>query len=161
MCLYSQSHRQILSISLVEKMVVIAAGPSFFGDFLKRNPLCLAQSSPQQPTYLSVTEVVEHIAGRRIHDATSTTSSCGASSTSDSVCWSRFFWDTGIHVCFGSLFKIIVLIYHYSKSLGLVHISFIVFFRSDVPCFWPFKLSMFLFLLCCRMLCIQISKALH
>lgn len=73
--------------------------------------MCLAQSSPQQPTYLCVTEVVEHIAGRRIHDATSTTSSCGASSTSDSVCWSRFFWDTGIHVFFfGSL--VIVLVYH-------------------------------------------------
>lgn len=108
--------------------------------------ISLAQSSPQQPTYLCVTEVVEHIAGRRIHDATSTTSSCGASSTSDSVCWSRFFWDTGIHVFFfGSL--VIVL-----GCLSLVIIStctyvflfffvtmFLVFGLSNFPCFCFFS----------------------
>lgn len=129
--------------------------------------ISLAQSSPQQPTYLCVTEVVEHIAGRRIHDATSTTSSCGTSSTSDSVCWSRFFWDTGIHV--------FIWFSCYSSCLSLVIIStctyVLFFFRYDVPCFWPFKLSMFLFLLCFRIsffasflgkcFCNQMSKALH
>ena len=123
--------------------------------------ISLAQSSPQQPTSLCVTEVVEHIAGRRIHDATSTTSSCGTSSTSDSVCWSRFFWDTGIHYffgfsCYSSCLSLVI-----SGTCTYVICLVFFFFRYDVPCFWPFKLSMFLFLLCCRMLCIQMSKALH
>lgn len=110
--------------------------------------ISLAQSSPQQPTYLCVTEVVEHIAGRRIHDATSTTSSCGTSSTSDSVCWSRFFWDTGIHVfiwfsCYSSCLSL-VIISTCTYVLFFFVTMFLVFGLSNFQCFCSFFVSEFL-----------------